>query len=179
MRIRKKTGIILAILAVIIVSVAMIIIGQLKNQTVKTSSEEKKEEVGEMKIYDDGYIKFEYSNKYEISEIESTDGRVITNIMLSDKSTGTNYTVNLAQLSQSLNDLPSVQMRRSNKMDYSEEVGMIGNLRGLLFRTLDRKERMFFVKNQNVILTILTITNSDSVEIETEFQNFLKSLKWL
>lgn len=179
MRMRRKTGIILAILAVIIVSVAMIIIGQLKNQTVKTSSEEKKEEVGEMKIYDDGYIKFEYSNKYEISEIESTDGRVITNIMLSDKNTGTNYTVNLAQLSQSLNDLPSVQMRRSNKMDYSEEVGMIGNLRGLLFRTLDRKERMFFVKNQNVILTILTITNSDSVEIETEFQNFLKSLKWL
>jgi hypothetical protein len=167
------------VLLAVIILVTIVVLKQLNNQKENVSLETKNTETGETKIYNDGYIIWEYPSKYEISKIETTDGRVITNVMLADKSTGIKYTINLTQLTQGLDDIPSVQMRRLNKNEYTEEVGMMGDLRGLLFRTIDRKERMFFVKNKNAILTILMATNSDSTEIEEEFQTFLKSFKWL
>ena len=138
------------------------------------------EQPRETKTYDDGYITWKYLGKYDLSKVGTTDGRVLTNVTMLDKTQGGGqYVINLSRLTQSLDDIPSVQMRRIKKADYTEEVGMIGDLRGLMFRTTDKKERVLFVNYKDTILTIaMTVNTNDFATTEKEWNDFLATVKW-
>lgn len=176
----KKIIIYLMVLVLIVVIGLLFFNGTNKGKIVekKLPLETKTEKTGG-KVFDGDYIYFEYSDKYDLSEVETTDGRVLNNIMLADKTVGGGkIIINLSRLTQDINDLPSVQIRRLKKDEYSEEVGMLTDLRGLLFRTIDKKERVLFVRNKETILTIAMTVSNDDVTVEKEWQDFLATVRW-
>ena len=135
--------------------------------------------IGTEKIYDSDYFNFNYKSKYEIKQIPTTDGRVLENLKISAEDELTLImSINLTQLSQELSDLSEIQMRRANTWQYSETVARMGEYRGLLFHTADKKEKTAFFKKNNGVLTISMTTNSNDLAYEKEFQDFLDSFEW-
>lgn len=180
---KKILIITLSLLLVLMVVVMFLFLnGKNKGKIVvgKPSTSSEVENNESVKKYDDGYISFEYLSKYSVSKVATTDGRVITNILLLDNSIGGGkIVVNLTRLVQSLDDIPSVQLRRSKKDQYTEEVGNMRDYRGLLFRTADKKERVLFVNNKDTILTIaMTVSTNDFSTTEKEWQDLLKTVSF-
>jgi hypothetical protein len=101
-------------------------------------------------------------------------------VLVNLKLTGERSTVlfNLRGASQDLSELTEVQMRRRNTLQYSEEVGIKGDERGLLFRTADKKERTIFLKKGVRLLTITLTADSADKDWETEFQGLIDSVEW-
>jgi len=86
--------------------------------------------------------------------------------------------LNLRGASQELGEISEVQMRRANTFQYSEEVGIKGEARGLLFRTADRKERTVFFKKGARLLTVTLTANSADPIWDKEFQDLIDSVEW-
>ena len=122
------------------------------------------------------YLKFTYLPKYTLEKIPTTDGRVLINVKL--KSVDEQMLIYSAWEKQELDQLADVQMRRGKSWQYSEEVARMGEIRGLLFRTADKKERTaFFLKNGQLLVVTLTAKTNDPV-VEKEFQEFLEKIVW-
>ena len=130
-------------------------------------------------LYTDGYLWWKYLVKYEIEPVETTDGRVLVNQKMIDKSVGgTTIVVTLMRLSQDIDEVPGVQFRRQRIDEYTEEIGIMGSLRGLLFRTIDKKERTLYVKKADKLLMVTMTASSNDPGVEEEFQDLLKTIEW-
>lgn len=180
---KKILVISVAILLVVIVVLMFVFLnGTNKGKIVVGNSlnNSKVENDESAKKYDDGYIVFDYPAKYLVSKVGTIDGRVLTNALLQDGSVGGGkIAVNLTRLTQNLDDIPSVQMRRLKKDQYTEEVGNMGDYRGLLFRTTDKKERVLFINNKDTILTVaMTVLSDDFATTEKEWQEFLRTVRF-
>jgi hypothetical protein len=167
----KYLWIVGGVLAVLIV-LAMLV-GNGQDKDVVNDVEQSKSIPG---VFRSNYISFKYRPEYIIEDILTTDGRVLVNLKL----TGERSTVlfNLRGASQDLSELTEVQMRRRNTLQYSEEVGIKGDERGLLFRTADKKERTIFLKKGARLLTITLTADSADKEWESEFQGLVDSVEW-
>ncbi|MBI2465594.1 hypothetical protein HYV64_05625 [Candidatus Shapirobacteria bacterium] len=130
--------------------------------------------------YETNYLYFEYPKKYNLVDIPVRDGRVYTSV----KFEGNPEKVLVMDLlfresTQTLNELTDIKMRRANTYQYAEEVARIGDNRGFIFRTADRKERVAYFMKKGRLLQVTMITSGlFSEDIEEEFQNILQSAVW-
>ena len=126
------------------------------------------------------YIGFNYPTNYSLAKINTTDGRVLENWLLTQKDSTSPTTISLTLFSSSkdLGTFEPVQSRRNDTSSYTEEVSRMKAQRGILFRTIDRKERTAFFTNNRQILMVDYIAKSTDPTNETEFQNFLEGINW-
>jgi|GEM_PF-5613180 len=126
------------------------------------------------------YIKFNYPTNFFLTKVNTTDGRVLENWLLTQKDSPTPTTISLTLFSSSkdLGTFEPVQTRRNDTSLYSEEVSRMKSQRGILFRTIDRKERTVFFTNNRQILMVDYIAKSIDSTNEIEFQNFLDGISW-
>lgn len=127
-------------------------------------------------VFRNNYLSFNYRPEYVLEEVPTTDGRVMVNLKLSDSRSV--ILLNLRGANQELQELSEVQVRRKNTLQYSEEVGIKGEERGLLFRTADKKERTLFLKKGARLLTLTLTADSSDKSWEDEFQKLVDSIKW-
>lgn len=166
----KYKLLLVVVLALIVLGI--VIIGQKNNSKIVDT----KTENIETNTYVGDYLKFTYLPKYTLEKIPTTDGRVLINVKL--KSTDEQMLIYSAWEKQELDQLADVQMRRGKSWQYSEEVARMGEIRGLLFRTADKKERTaFFLKNGQLLVVTLTAKTNDPI-VEKEFQEFLEKFVW-
>lgn len=133
------------------------------------------------KKYESEYLMFEYPEKYQLVKKPTSDGRVYTYAQfVGDETNIKNMTLMFRESTQGLNELPDVKMRRGDTLQYSEEVGRIGeDIRGLLFRTADRKERVaYFIKKGRLLEVVLVSQGPYAEAIESEFRQILNSVVW-
>lgn len=167
----KYLWIVGGILAVLII--LAILVGNGQDKEINNNVEQNKSVPG---VFRSNYISFNYRPEYTLQEVPTTDGRVLVNLkLMGERST---VLFNLRGASQDLPELTEVQMRRRNTLQYSEEVGIKGDERGLLFRTADKKERTIFLKKGARLLTITLTADSADKEWETEFQELVDSVEW-
>ncbi len=124
-------------------------------------------------------FKFITPKNYNKEAIPTTDGRIIENWKLTENnSSPTLIYVTLISSTKDLGDFEPVQERRSNPLQYTEEVGRMKNKRGILFRTIDQKERDVFFSNKNQILLVYYIAKTTDPSKETEFAKFIDNISW-
>ncbi|MBP9817869.1 hypothetical protein KBC75_03925 [Candidatus Shapirobacteria bacterium] len=129
--------------------------------------------------YDDDYLNWKYGSKFEMRKIETTDGRVLTNIeLLGNVGLAVHYTITLREASQELADFSAVQFRRSRPDQYTEGIAEWGEKRGLLFTTEDNKEKTVFFREKDRILTVSMTVNSNDPELDKEFKTFWQGIEW-
>ena len=126
--------------------------------------------------FKNNYMAFKYLPEYTLEDVPTTDGRVMVNVKLTKPNSV--ILLNLRGASQELGEISEVQMRRANTFQYSEEVGIKGEARGLLFRTADRKERTVFFKKGARLLTVTLTANSADPTWDKEFQDLIDSVEW-
>lgn len=122
------------------------------------------------------YLDFDYLPKYSLAKVASVDGRVLVNVKM--KSSDEQILLYLAKTSKDLDQIPGVLMRRAPRSQYSEELVRMGNYRGLMFKTADKKERTVYFENGGQILEVTLTAGSNDPRFDVEFQTFLDGLKW-
>ena len=127
-------------------------------------------------MFNSDYLRFNYLAKYTVAKVPTTDGRVFVNIKMT--SNDGQMLLYLANATQELDQVSEVLMRRATTWQYTEEVARIGELRGLLFRTADKKERTVFFENKGQLLEITLTAPTNDQKYDQEFQTFLDGLNW-
>lgn len=171
----KKILVAVGIILVILVGIKIFY----KSPTLKTGNDNQVTTEPNMLYFENEYIRVGYPDVYILEQVPSTDGRVRANLKISsvDK-TSERYLLLLREMSQELDELEDIRMRRRDKLQYTEEVARINELRGFLFRTADRKERSaYFKKNGRLLVVTLTSTRTFD-EAESEFQQLLERVEW-
>lgn len=131
------------------------------------------------KHYQGDYLGFFYPNNYTLEKINTTDGRVLENWKVTENNTlPTIITLTLINSSKDLVDFEPIKERRRNPIQYLEEIGRKQEIRGILFRTIDRKERMIFFSNKTQILIVDFIAKTTDPTKEIEFQTFVDNIDW-
>lgn len=131
-------------------------------------------------VYENEYFYFEYPKRFQLVAIPARDGRVYTSVSFDgDPEKVVKMDLLFRESTQALNEQPDIKMRRANTYQYTEEVARIGDNRGFIFRTADRKERVAYFMKKGRLLQVTLITNGVfSEEIEKEFQDILQSSVW-
>jgi len=149
---------------------------------VSTSSKvnEPKKVSGLVNVYENEYLYFEYPKKFQLVDIPARDGRVYTSVSFDgDRDNISKMDLLFRESTQGLNELPDIKMRRANTYQYDEVVARIGDNRGFIFRTADRKERVAYFMKKGRLLQVTMITRANfSEDIEKEFQDILQSSVW-
>ncbi len=127
-------------------------------------------------MFSSDYLRFNYLSKYTEVKVPTTDGRVLVNIKMT--SNDGQMLLYLANATQELDQVSEVLMRRATTWQYSEEVARMGELRGLLFRTADKKERTVFFENKGQLLEVTLTAPANDPKYDQEFQTFLDGLNW-
>lgn len=173
----KWLGILFALL--LVVAVANSVLSSKQSTPLPKVNPPKK--VSELvNVYENEYFYFEYPKRFQLVDIPARDGRVYTSVGFEgDSEKLAKMELLFRESTQGLNELPDIKMRRANTYQYDEEVARIGDNRGFIFRTADRKERVAYFMKKGRLLQVTLITNgSFSEEIEKEFQDILQSSVW-
>jgi hypothetical protein len=130
--------------------------------------------------YKSNYLSFAYPSNFKLDKITTTDGRVVENWRLTktDNPSPTTILLMLFVSNKDLSDFEPVVERRRDPNQYTEQIGRKSNQRGILFRTIDNKERVVYFSNKNQILLVDYIATTTDPAKETEFQNFLEQIDW-
>lgn len=130
-------------------------------------------------FFENEYFYFEYPEKFKLVNVPARDGRVYVSVKFEGVPEVAKMDLLFRESTQTLNGLPDVIMRRRDSYQYSEEVARIGDNRGLLFRTADKKERVAYFMKKGRLLQVTMITSGVfTQELEDEFQDLLKSAVW-
>lgn len=179
--VKIKQFIIFTSVILVIVLIGVYVWGkdEMRGTIKSTDTGENEAERQESRVYKDDYLTWEYSPRYELRQVPTTDGRVLTNVeLLGQGGLAIDYVVTLRWASQELADFSAVQFRRLRKDEYVEKVAEWGDFRGLLFLTEDQKERTVFFRKGGQILTVSMRSNSNDPELGEEFKNFWQSIAW-
>lgn len=173
----KWLGILFVLL--LIVAVANIALSSKQPTPLPVVNEPKKtSEV--VNVYENEYLYFEYPKRLQLVDVPARDGRVYTSVRFEgDSEEVAKMDLLFRESTQALNEQPDIKMRRANTYQYTEEVARIGDNRGFIFRTADRKERVaYFMKKGRLLQVTLITTGMFSEDIEKEFQAILQSSVW-
>lgn len=154
------------------------VVGSQKNTTVSPTPTPKKLAEGQ-NFFENEYFYFEYPKKFSLVNVPARDGRVYVSVQFENDPAIAKMDLLFRESTQTLNELPDVIMRRRDSYQYSEEVARIGDNRGLIFRTADRKERVAYLMKKGRLLQVTMITKGVyTEEAESEFQTLLQSAVW-
>jgi hypothetical protein len=131
-------------------------------------------------VYQSDYLSFTYPTNFTLEKVITTDARVVENWKLTQKDNPAPTTITL-MLFTSTKDLATFEPLASQRRDpgqYLEEVSRMNNLRGILFRTIDKKERIVYFSNKKEILLVDYIAKTTDPGHEIEFQTFLDQINW-
>jgi len=136
--------------------------------------------VSEMEnVYKGDYLGFRYPKKFKLEKVVTTDGRVLENWFLTESTaSATTIAITLFASNKELGDFEPVAQRRADTTQFIEAVGRMRQQRGILFKTIDNKERTVFFTNKKRILMVDYIAKTTDPEKETEYQNFLEGINW-
>lgn len=124
-------------------------------------------------------FKFVTPSNFIKESVPTSDGRVIENWKLTENNNSpTLIYVTLISSTKDLDDFEPVHERRNNPIQYLEEIGRMKDRWGILFRTIDQKERDIFFSNKTQILVIYYIAKTTNPSEETKFLNFLDNITW-
>jgi hypothetical protein len=171
--------IIVPTLAILVVAVVMLFIAYSKGWLSKPGSLNSKQDTSDLKEYKGDYLTFKYPKKFTLAKVATIDGRVLENLKLTEEGdNSTVITINLLASDKDLTVFEPVTERRADRNQYLEEVGRMRELRGVLFRTVDKKERTVYFSNKRRVLTVDYIAKTLDLEKETEYQNLLDGMIW-
>lgn len=174
----KKIFVVLGVLMVILVA-AQIFLSNSPAPVAEKISEEGSEIDPNLQLFKNEYISFVYPKVFTLENIPTTDGRVYANVKItSPDGVSSRFLLIERAMSQDLEELDDIKIRRADSLQYSEEIARVNDLRGFLFRTADKKERTVYFKKDGRLLVVTLTSASPFDEAEREFQDFLSTVSW-